>query len=238
MGGGLEGQREPVPRGPHPATALTPSLVGPPLPVQLRVRALPPSLGAATVHRLLVRKLPTDGSHRRALETKKEASGLPCKTPPRTQPPGERSLRPCLHLSFCLSQDKSGVAGGKEPPPRPTMPRAPSGTLTPPPKGRQPRAGARPRPASLGSVHPLRTITEMSWSRRDGSSRQCRGDPLKPPSQLEGCIAGQPAAPQEQLRLPPQRVAPGAGGSRRPQGRGRCGPVSEDIPEGSADGRA
>ena len=202
MGGGLEGQREPVPRGPHPATAPTPSLVGPPLPVQLRVRALPPSLGAATVHRLLVRRLPTDGSHRRALETKKEASGLPCKTPPRTRPPGERSLRPCLQLSFCLSQDKSGVAGGKEPPPRPTMPRAPSGTLTPPPKGRQPRAGARPRPASLGSVHPLRTITEMSWSRRDGSSGAAPWGPPEAPITARGLHSRPASRPSRATRSP------------------------------------
>lgn len=67
---------------------------------------------------------------------------------------------------------------------------------------------------------------------------QRRGDLLKPPSQLEVCTAGRPAAPQEQLGLPLQRVALGAGGSGRPQEQGRWGPVSEDTPEGPADGGA
>ena len=191
-----------MPRGPHPATALTPSLVGPPLPVQLRVGALLPSLGAATVHRLLVRRLPTDGSHRRALETKKEASGLPCKTRPRTQPPGERSLRPGLHLSFCLSQDKSGVAGGKEPPARPTVPRAPSGTLTLPLKGRQPWAGAWPRPASLGSVHPLHTITEMSWSQWDRCSGAAPWGRPEAPITAQGLHSRPASCPSRATRSP------------------------------------
>ena len=118
------------------------------------------------------------------------------------RPPGERSLRPGLHLSFCLSQDKSGVAGGKEPPARPTVPRAPSGTLTLPPKGRQPRAGAWPRPASLGSVHPLHTTTEMSWSQWDRCSGAAPWGRPEAPITAQGLHSRPASCPSRATRSP------------------------------------
>lgn len=59
----------------------------------------------------------------------------------------------------------------KEPPAGPTMPRAPNGILTLPPSSRQAQARVQPRPVSLGSVRPLHTAMQMSWSRWDGCSR-------------------------------------------------------------------
>lgn len=109
------------------------------------------------------------------------------------------------------------------------MPRAPEWDLTPPPKGCQPRAGARPRPASLGSDHPLHTATQMSGVSWSGAV----WGPAEAPITARG-LHGQPAS-QLPLRSNPdflQRVALGAGGSGRPQEQGRWGPASEDAPEG------
>ena len=207
-----------------------PSLMGPPLPVQLGVGALPPSLGATTVHRLLVRRLPTDGSHRWALETKKEPSGLPRETRPRTRASWGTLAMP-LPAYQLLSQ-----------PGQVRSSRCEGATCW---AHHAQSSEWDPHPASEGPLGTGQGAAKASISRVNTSSSYCnadelesagrvqqgkhREDPLKLPSQLEVYTASQPAAPQGQLGFPLQRVAPGAGGAGRPQGQGRWGPISQDV---------
>lgn len=148
---------------------------------------------------------------------------------PDPAPPGEHSLRPCLHLSLSQpGQVRSSRCEGAAC----WAHHAQSSEWDPHPSSEGPSgAGQGAAKANISRVNSSSSYCNEDELESVGRVQQGqhRGDPLKPPSQLEVCTASQPAAPQEQLGFPPQRVAPGAGGSGRLQGRGRWGPVSQDV---------